>query len=198
MPVSNIDTLTSQIEVGRDFEFIFFWDYLDNHGGNLVPGCLDQWWPAPIEADGQRFATAEHFMMWHKAMMFEDVGIAGQILRSTNPAQAQQLGRHVADFDESVWASVRNDVVVAGNFAKFSQHRPLRDFLMSTGESILVEASSDDTLWGIGLAIDDPRRGDVWQWTGQNRLGFALMAVRDYLRRGETVTRATVSPTTKP
>ena len=46
-----------------------------------------------------------------------------------------------------------------------------------------MEASPYDTIWGIGLAAEDPRAKDPSQWRGQNLLGFALMEVRDEIRR---------------
>ncbi len=48
---------------------------------------------------------------------------------------------------------------------------------------MLVEASPVDTVWGIGMAGDDPRANDPRQWLGQNLLGFALVVVRDALAR---------------
>ncbi len=48
---------------------------------------------------------------------------------------------------------------------------------------ILVEASPLDNIWGIGLAEDDARAIDPAQWLGENHLGFALMKVREMLRK---------------
>ncbi len=62
-----------------------------------------------------------------------------------------------------------------------SQHPVLKDFLLKTGERVLVEASPVDIMWGCGLAEDDERIKDVTQWPGQNLLGFALMEVREML-----------------
>jgi ribA/ribD-fused uncharacterized protein len=58
----------------------------------------------------------------------------------------------------------------------------LREFLLSTGDRVLVEASPVDRVWGIGLAADDPRAQSPAQWRGLNLLGFALMDARDGLR----------------
>lgn len=48
------------------------------------------------------------------------------------------------------------DVVVKGNIAKFSQNEKPLDFLLSTDDKILVEASPKDTVWGIGLDESSP------------------------------------------
>ena len=54
---------------------------------------------------------------------------------------------------------------------------------MATGDSILVEASPVDKIWGIGLAADNPDAQNPLKWKGQNMLGFALMEVRDELQK---------------
>ena len=71
--------------------------------------------------------------------------------------------------------------MVAGNLAKFGQHPELRDFLLGTGRTVIVEASPRDAIWGIGLAADDSRAATPENWPGLNLLGFALMEVRRQL-----------------
>ena len=61
--------------------------------------------------------------------------------------------------------------------------RSKRVSLLSTGDSVLVEASPYDNIWGISLAASSPEAQNPVQWRGQNLLGFALMEVRDELRR---------------
>lgn len=72
--------------------------------------------------------------------------------------------------------------MVDGSVAKVGQHGDLRDYLVGTGDRILVEASPVDRIWGIGLAADDPGAADPGQWRGLNLLGFALMHTRERLR----------------
>jgi ribA/ribD-fused uncharacterized protein len=93
-----------------------------------------------------------------------------------------QLGREAAGFDEQRWVDCRFEVVVAGNLAKFGQHPRLREFLLGTGDRVLVEASARDTIWGIGLAADDGRAARPEHWRDLNLLGFALMEVRHQLK----------------
>ena len=69
-----------------------------------------------------------------------------------------------------------------GNDAKFSQNAELKAFLIATGDSVLVEASPYDNVWGISLREDDERAKHPRTWQGQNLLGFALMDVRAALR----------------
>ena len=66
---------------------------------------------------------------------------------------------------------------------QFSQNPRLRDALMATGTTVLVEASPWDRIWGIGLAADDPRAQNKNEWQGTNWLGYALTEVREELRK---------------
>ena len=167
---------------GEHVEFLFFWGHKAQPDGSVGSGCLSQWWPAPFTIDGLVFATAEHYMMWRKAMLFGDGEAAGRILAASHPSRAKALGREVQDFDEASWAAHRFGIVVAGTVAKFGHHRDLSEFLLGTGDRVLVEASPRDRVWGIGLAATDQRAQDPRQWRGRNLLGFALMRARATLR----------------
>ena len=70
------------------------------------------------------------------------------------------------------------------NFEKtaFKENADIREFLLSTGDAILAEASPYDKIWGIGLDRETAMKGSVEQWQGENLLGCALMEVRDWLR----------------
>jgi hypothetical protein len=91
-------------------------------------------------------------------------------------------------FDEQRWAEHRFEVVVAGNMAKFGQWQ-LRDFLADTGSRVLVEASSRDMVWRIGLA-DDERAGSPERGPGLNLLGLALDHPETIEETAELVNRA--------
>ena len=65
---------------------------------------------------------------------------------------------------------------------RLAADRIVRHYI-STGDSVLVEASPYDAIWGIRLAASSPEAQDPMKWRGQNLLGFALMEVRDELRR---------------
>ena len=69
-----------------------------------------------------------------------------------------------------------------GLLAKFNQNQYLAEVLLSTGEYTLVEANLHDSLWGIGLALGDPKVFSRQEWNGKNQLGDLLMAVRHELR----------------
>jgi len=143
---------------------------------------FSQWYPAPFELYGERYATAEHYMMAKKPRLLGADASRCQVWRAGSPAQAKALGRQIIGFQDDIWNAHRFDIVCRANHAKFSQHPDLKTFLLQTGERILVEASPVDSIWGIGLAQDDPRAENPLQWQGLNLLGFALMTVRDQLQ----------------
>jgi ribA/ribD-fused uncharacterized protein len=172
---------------GTQVKYLFFWGHKPQPDGSVGAGCLSQWWPAPFTVGGREYATAEHFMMWSKAVLFGDTKIAEQVLAAPHPHRAKALGRQVRGFDQTVWDTQRYAIVVAGSVAKFGGHDDLRGFLLGTGDRVLVEASPVDRIWGIGLAADDPRTADPAQWRGPNLLGFALMEARARLRQDDPI-----------
>ncbi len=121
-------------------------------------------------------------MMAGKAKLFNDHEILEQILKAETPNQAKSLGRKVKDFDLDIWKEHKYEIVKKGNFLKFSQNEEFQEFLLSTDNKILVEASPYDIIWGIGMLETDPNTKNPAQWNGENLLGFALMEVRDELR----------------
>ncbi|WP_319939330.1 NADAR family protein [Xenorhabdus littoralis] len=93
------------------------------------------------------------------------------------------FGREIGGFNQSIWDEYRLKIVIEGNLAKFSQNKSLAEFLLNTGDKILVEASPVDRIWGIGLSEDASNIQNPLTWDGLNLLGFALMAVREKLRK---------------
>ncbi len=175
------DSFLKSVRKGERPHYLFFWGHKPQPDGRIGKEVFSQWWVAPFEVEGQRYATAEHWMMAEKARLFGDEAALEKILAAGSPAQAKKLGRTVKDFNEHVWKEKRFEIVVAGNLAKFSQHEALKTFLLNTGSKILVEASPVDRIWGIGMSADNPDAENPAMWRGLNLLGFALMAVRERL-----------------
>lgn len=177
----DVEALRGRIAAGERFGYLCFWGHRPRSDGAPSAACFSQWFPSVFSIDGIRYATAEHWMMAEKARLFGDDAARARVLAKNEPGAAKAAGRAVRGFDDALWLRHRFEIVVRGNRAKFEQHPLLRDFLLATGDRILVEASPVDPVWGIGLAAGDPRAQDPMQWQGLNLLGFALMAVRDAL-----------------
>lgn len=176
------DELCAHVAQGGQPKYLPFWGHTPAKDGSISKACFSQWYESVFEVDGVRYPTAEHFMMAGKARLFADQATLARILAAPTPGAVKALGRQIVGFDENVWREHRWSVVVNANLGKFSQDERLKQFLLDTGERILVEASPLDAIWGIGLAADDADMVNPVAWQGLNLLGFALMEVRDELR----------------
>jgi ribA/ribD-fused uncharacterized protein len=152
-------------------KFVFFWD-----------GPLSQWHRSYFEVDEVKYNCAEQFMMASKAKVFGDKEAQAKIMESIQPMDQKAIGRGVKNFSVRMWSQMSRDVVYIGNMAKFGQNADLREYLLSTGDREIVEASPYDTIWGIGMGEGDPDRFDKSKWKGLNWLGEVLMRVRKDLR----------------
>ncbi|MGX4689537.1 NADAR family protein [Streptomyces sp. JNUCC 63] len=182
--IDSREALVREVRAGRQVKYLHFWGHRARPDGRVGANCLSQWWPSPFVVDGVPYATAEHWMMAGKARLFADADAERRVLAARHPAEAKKAGRLVRDFDERLWERERFRIVVEGNVHKFTAHPALRDFLLATGDRVLVEASPVDPVWGIGLAATDAAATDPERWRGPNLLGFALMETRRRLRTG--------------
>ena len=178
----HLEHLKERFNGGERLKFVFFWGH-ESKGDSVGKECLSQWYPASFEVDQVPYPTAEHFMMAEKARLFGSEDVRQAILTTDNPGAAKALGREVGGFDEAVWNAHRFEIVVAASLAKFGQNPELGRFLVGTGSRVLVEASPRDSIWGIGLAQNQPECENPNLWRGLNLLGFALMAARAELTR---------------
>lgn len=179
----SIDWLQSEIEKGKHFDYLFFWGHTPKREGVIDKSCFSQWYPSAFVVDGITYATAEHWMMAQKAKLFNDEEIFQKIIATEKPAVVKALGREVKNFDADSWNASAYAIVVEGNQHKFSQDEELKQFLLYTGDKVTVEASPADFIWGIGLSQDAREANNPFQWKGTNLLGFALMEVRDNLKK---------------
>ncbi|KAB1231747.1 NADAR family protein [Chryseobacterium viscerum] len=176
-----IHNITERFQKKERIKFLFFWGHTAKD--IITKSCFSQWFPGKFEENGIVYKTAEHYMMAGKARLFNDAEMEKEILKAATPNQAKALGRKVKNFDPTIWDKHKYEMVTQGNLLKFSQNQGFKDFLLSTGDKILVEASPYDRIWGIGMLETDTRAQNPLLWNGENLLGFALMEVRDKLRK---------------
>lgn len=179
-----LEQLLAAEAAGEHLDFLMFWGHTAPDSSEVGPHVLSQWWPQEFEVDGQRYVTAEHFMMAEKARLFGDDEQLAAVLASATPKEAKACGRKVKNFDSDAWDDKSFDIVTRGSVAKFAASQDLAGYLVGTGHRVIVEASPVDPVWGIGLAKDAATASAPSKWKGRNLLGFALMSARAQIAAG--------------
>ena len=189
-----------QVKPEEKSPFTFFWK-------SASP--FSQWHPSIFTVKGKTFTSAEQFMMYCKAMLFNDTVTATKILDMNTQAplcnylngsldrntilntpelrkkwdqcqyRIKQLGREVDGFQDAIWKQKRVPYVRRGSLEKFNQDEELLSLLMATQGTELVETSPSDPIWGIGLSADHPDAMERTKWRGLNLLGDTLTDVRN-------------------
>lgn len=151
------------------------------HNPDEENGYLSNWYYSDFSIDDVEYTSMEQYMMYQKAIRFQDISIAEDILATQDVAQIKKMGRRVSGYNDHIWSGIRQIVVYEGLKAKFAQNDNLRKQLVETQDAILAECAVKDCVWGIGLSMHDPNRLNLEQWRGKNLLGYTLMMVRDGL-----------------
>lgn len=179
----SLEQIREDYNKGMKQKFNMFWGHQPSEDGSITKSCFSQWWQSDFQLEIEKYCCMEQFMMANKAALFGDEEIQKEILDCHDPKQIKALGRKVRNFDDTTWNKVKYSIVLNGNYHKFAQNKELREFLLSTGDEILVEASPFDAVWGIHMSQNDANAQNPLKWRGSNLLGFALMEVRDEIRR---------------
>ena len=128
---------------------------------------LSNFYPVKVKYDGDTYPTIEHAYQASKTTRSQ----RRKIRQTESPGQAKRLGRMVLmrpDF-------VENKLMIMRKLVRQKFKDPtLRTFLLRTGNRRLVEGNT----WG------DQFWGESPLGSGQNRLGWILMGIRDEIKRG--------------
>lgn len=192
--------ILEQNERLKNEKFTFFW---------RSSSPFSQWHPAKFEYKDKTFSSAEQFMMYCKAKLFNDEEIAQSILDLNNQPivkkflnneisneeiinnkllekewgyiqrKVKSYGRKVKGYNELTWLEKRKSIVFVGSREKYLQNEHLLKIINETEGTTLVEASPYDKIWGIGLSKNDSRASKRALWQGENLLGEILTEVRD-------------------
>jgi hypothetical protein len=153
-------------------KYVFFWD-----------GPWSNWATSSFQFEDMKFNCVEQWMMYHKAITFNDEESAKLIMGTDSPRAQKDYGRTVDNYDEKIWSAIRYSIVLQGVWLKIEQNPTFKKQLLEDyGEGrTFVEASPYDTIWGIGMGVDYPGVDDEANWKGQNLLGKALTEVAQNL-----------------
>ena len=127
---------------------------------------LSNFYPSPIEKDGIKYPTVEHFFQAMKTTNLEE---RRAIADARTPGLAKRMGRQI----HPDWEDIKVDVMKQALELKFSDLE-LRMRLINTGNMPLVEGNFwHDNTWGDCAC---PKCVDI---QGHNILGKLLMDLRE-------------------
>jgi ribA/ribD-fused uncharacterized protein len=176
----SVEQLKKEKHPGKD-DFIFFWESEPHKVGIIDESCFCQWLISDFYYNDQKYTSCEQWMMAEKARLFNDNQIRSEIFFNESPDVIKKLGRKIKGFNNEKWDKYKFSIVKFGNYLKFKQDKTMLNYMLSTKNKILVEASPYDKIWGIGLSKENQDVFDVNKWQGENLLGFAIMEARDLL-----------------
>jgi len=131
-------------------------------------GCFSNFSRHSISLDSHIWPTTEHYFQAQKT---KDRDRYFEILKASTPKEAAALGRDRSIPIKRDWEQIKDDVMRKCVFKKFETYADIREILLNTGQSDIVEDSPYDDYWGIG------RDGN-----GKNMLGKILVETREKLR----------------
>lgn len=131
---------------------------------------------SPIELDGKRWPTTEHYF---QAQKFVGTPLVEIIRQKERPREIFEFARKSSSQCRKDWKEVRIQVMRKALMAKFTQHDNLRQLLVGTGQRQLIKHTENDNFWADG--------GDGF---GENQLGKLLMEVQDKFPKAEIMNSA--------
>ena len=141
------------------------------YGRKMTHFEFSNFYRAPIDIDGKKWKTSEHY---YQAMKFKGDDIHVEAVRlAPTPMDAANMGRDRNRPLRETWDEEKDGVMYDALVCKFTQHENLKKILLDTDDAILVEHTLNDSYWGDG--------GDG---SGMNMLGKLLMVVRDDINKG--------------
>lgn len=174
--------LEKELKEGNKKEFFVFSDGLNPAEGKICEECLGLTWIENFDYIARGYRNIKEYLLCEKARLFDDEEAEAQINEALL-TDLDTLEVNIKDYDEKVWKKYFPYILLNGLYRKFFSNKDLREYLLSTGDSVLVYADCQDTVNGIRLPKDSMDIKDPKKWKGENLLGFGLMMVRDEIRR---------------
>lgn len=136
----------------------------------------------PFLVEGCKYLSVEQYFQYAKAIYFEETTLARKIIMTSNPFKIQNFGDRIKpsadEFDD--WMEYAAELLHTGIYAKFTQNPSLRKDLLSTGDIMPFEATTD-YYYGCGVNLTSKKWEDQ-SWEGDNLTGRALVEVRDRIK----------------
>lgn len=123
----------------------------------------------PIILKNKAWPTTEHYF---QAQKYAGTEYEENVRLTAGPRAAASMGRDRSLPLRKDWELVKESIMKEALVAKIDQYPKIKDLLLSTGDSEIVEHTENDNYWADG--------GDG---SGKNRLGVIWMEIREDLRK---------------
>lgn len=144
--------------------------------------CYSQFFNSSfIDCKGNIFFNSEQFMLYHKALIFNDKQTAHKIIKSINPLRLKEYSYEIKNYDHNIWKQHRYDVLVLGNYYKFNQNCNIYQSLMSSQCDLSKRC---DRFW-LYQNYDLHKQPEFWKQI--EILGSALMKVKELFKEKNTI-----------
>lgn len=143
---------------------------------------LSNFFPSTFCINNERFTTVEQYYQSRKALFSHNYHIHKLIMKTENPGHIKRLSKRIRYLNFRAWASVRERIMKTALMAKFSQNPDLKNALVQTKNSLLVECNPLDYHWSCGLSLNHPHVQHPHMHPGKSILGILLMEVRQELQ----------------
>lgn len=122
----------------------------------------------PIELENEKWRSAEHYF---QAQLVRDSAYAEKIKNAETAQEAHKLGNAWFRRKKAKWKNLRRVLMTRALYTKAMMYPEVKQFLLNTGDHLILETSAYDHYWGIGR-----------DQLGENMLGKVWMDVRKKIR----------------
>jgi len=135
--------------------------------------CLDNFSAFSVAIDGVEYKTAEHAFQSLK-FIETDKNIYELVKNSLSPYEARELAHKYKSNRDPNWSDKKYKIMELILTQKTLQNNYVKEKLLATGGSKIIEdcGEDDDKDWGCGI-----------DGTGQNNLGKIWMKVREQIKK---------------
>ncbi len=179
-------------QLGEDLKVVLFGQPEENEYG-----FLSTFYPVEFVVNGIKYFTIEQVLAAEKARLFLDDELRTRIMKTRAPRSMRTMASGIVmkpasqtggmmQIQPHEWEGrIREDVLTNATYAKFKQHRELRNKLLATGGAMLGLCDTRERQDGTGLSLTDSAAANPMSWKGGNLYGKILMQVRSRLREEE-------------
>lgn len=140
---------------------------------------------AKMKVEGIWFEHIEQFIAYKRARFSGEFDKSKEVLKIIDPVLCRTvLNEMKHKMDQGKWLQTMPEAIIPALKAKARQNEVVKTELMRTGMKKIGEAAKYDTVWGIGMALDNEDALDLKKWPKDgNLMGKAWEEVRLVIRK---------------